>query len=58
MEENENSRPESDTFGFKTKLALPQHHALNAFKNDLCNIEFWNKANEFQQKLAADINWI
>ena len=58
----ENSRPTSDTFGFKTELAPPQHQALNAFENDLYkmarNIEFRNKPNEFQQKLAADINSI
>ena len=58
----ENSRPASDTFGFKTELAPPQHQALNAFENDLYkmarNIEFRNKPNEFQQKLAADINSI
>ena len=58
----ENSKPASDTFGFKTELAPPQHHALNAFEKDLYkmarNIEFRNKPNEFQQKLAADINSI
>ena len=61
-EEKENSRPASNTFGFKTELAPPQHHSLNAFENDLYkmarNIEFRNKPNEFQQKLAADINSI
>ena len=58
----ENSRPASDIFGFKTELAPPQHQALNAFENDMYkmgyNIKFRNKPNEFLQKLAADINSI
>ena len=56
------SLPDLILLHFRRKLKLATNNKNNAFENDLYkmarNIEFRNKPNEFQQKLAADINSI
>ena len=59
---DENNEQKTETFGFKSKLAPPQHQGSLAFEKDLykmaCSIEFQNRPNSFQQKLTADVNSI
>ena len=59
---DKNNEQKTETFGFKSELAPPQHQGLLAFEKDQYkmarSVEFQNQPNLFQQKLTADVNSI
>ena len=52
----------NETFGFKTLKTPPKNCSLNEFEDDLFelikNIEFTERPNDFQKKLAKDLKEI